>query len=171
MALATPSTVPAERTKRSGSAPSPVASAVMSAARNTATADTARSRAWHGTLARDGRSRGAGRRAPSRGSRRRLPVVHASPGLEIGVYVLVAPEPDRQQPHELDEVYVVLEGSVCWRSTDARCRSKKGKRYSSLQVSSTGSRRTNSSRCWSSSTDRTQASDRYSYCERFFTNG
>jgi mannose-6-phosphate isomerase-like protein (cupin superfamily) len=37
-------------------------------------------------------------------------VVHASPGLELGVYVLVAPEPDRQQPHELDEVYVVLEG-------------------------------------------------------------
>jgi mannose-6-phosphate isomerase-like protein (cupin superfamily) len=25
--------------------------------------------------------------------------------------VLVAPEPDRQQPHEDDEVYVVLEGS------------------------------------------------------------
>jgi mannose-6-phosphate isomerase-like protein (cupin superfamily) len=37
-------------------------------------------------------------------------VVHASPGLEIGVYVLVAPEPDRQQAHEDDEVYVVLEG-------------------------------------------------------------
>lgn len=37
-------------------------------------------------------------------------VVHESPGLEIGVYVLVAPEPDRQQPHECDEVYVVLEG-------------------------------------------------------------
>jgi mannose-6-phosphate isomerase-like protein (cupin superfamily) len=37
-------------------------------------------------------------------------VVHASPGLEIGVYVLVAPEPDRQQPHKDDEVYVVLEG-------------------------------------------------------------
>jgi mannose-6-phosphate isomerase-like protein (cupin superfamily) len=37
-------------------------------------------------------------------------VVHSSPGLEIGVYVLVAPEPDRQQPHEVDEVYVVLEG-------------------------------------------------------------
>ena len=37
-------------------------------------------------------------------------VVHSSPGLEIGVYVLVAPEPDRQQPHEDDEVYVVLEG-------------------------------------------------------------
>jgi mannose-6-phosphate isomerase-like protein (cupin superfamily) len=38
-------------------------------------------------------------------------IVHASSGLEIGVYVLVAPEPDRQQPHEDDEVYVVLEGS------------------------------------------------------------
>jgi mannose-6-phosphate isomerase-like protein (cupin superfamily) len=38
-------------------------------------------------------------------------IVHASPGLEIGVYVLVAPEPDRQQPHDDDEVYVVLEGS------------------------------------------------------------
>jgi mannose-6-phosphate isomerase-like protein (cupin superfamily) len=38
-------------------------------------------------------------------------VVHDSPGLELGVYVLVAPEPDRQQPHEDDEVYVVLEGS------------------------------------------------------------
>jgi mannose-6-phosphate isomerase-like protein (cupin superfamily) len=38
-------------------------------------------------------------------------VVHTSPGLEIGVYVLVAPEPDRQQPHDEDEVYIVLEGS------------------------------------------------------------
>ena len=36
--------------------------------------------------------------------------VHTSPGLELGVYVLVAPEPDRQQPHEDDEVYVVLGG-------------------------------------------------------------
>src|SRR4051794_32530802 len=38
-------------------------------------------------------------------------IVHESPGLEVGVYVLVAPEPDRQQPHEDDEVYVVLDGS------------------------------------------------------------
>jgi mannose-6-phosphate isomerase-like protein (cupin superfamily) len=38
-------------------------------------------------------------------------VVHSSPGLEIGVYVLVAPEADRQQPHDFDEVYVVLEGT------------------------------------------------------------
>jgi mannose-6-phosphate isomerase-like protein (cupin superfamily) len=37
-------------------------------------------------------------------------IVHESLGLEIGVYVLVAPEPDRQQPHADDEVYVVLEG-------------------------------------------------------------
>jgi mannose-6-phosphate isomerase-like protein (cupin superfamily) len=37
-------------------------------------------------------------------------IVHESPGLEVGVYVLVAPEPDRQQPHEWDELYVVLEG-------------------------------------------------------------
>ena len=39
-------------------------------------------------------------------------VVHESPGLEIGVYVLVAPEPDRQTPHAFDEVYVVLEGEA-----------------------------------------------------------
>jgi mannose-6-phosphate isomerase-like protein (cupin superfamily) len=37
-------------------------------------------------------------------------IVHRSPGLELGVYVLVAPEPDTQQPHDDDEVYVVLEG-------------------------------------------------------------
>ena len=37
-------------------------------------------------------------------------IVHKSPGIELGVYVLVAPEPDRQQPHADDEVYVVLEG-------------------------------------------------------------
>jgi mannose-6-phosphate isomerase-like protein (cupin superfamily) len=37
-------------------------------------------------------------------------VVHETDGLQLGVYVLVAPEPDRQQPHEWDEVYVVLEG-------------------------------------------------------------
>lgn len=37
-------------------------------------------------------------------------IVHTSQGLEIGVYVLVAPEPDRQQPHADDELYFVLEG-------------------------------------------------------------
>lgn len=38
-------------------------------------------------------------------------VVHRSAGLELGVYVLMWPEPDRQQPHDFDEVYVVIEGS------------------------------------------------------------
>jgi mannose-6-phosphate isomerase-like protein (cupin superfamily) len=38
-------------------------------------------------------------------------IVHSSPGVELGVYVLVAPEPDRQQPHSDDEVYVVLDGT------------------------------------------------------------
>jgi len=37
-------------------------------------------------------------------------VVHASPGLEVGVYVLMAPEPDGQEPHSDDELYAVLEG-------------------------------------------------------------
>jgi mannose-6-phosphate isomerase-like protein (cupin superfamily) len=37
-------------------------------------------------------------------------IVHRSPRLEIGVYVLVSPEPDAQQPHDDDEVYVVLSG-------------------------------------------------------------
>ena len=38
-------------------------------------------------------------------------IVHESPGLEVGVYVLVAPEPDHQSTHEDDELYLVLEGS------------------------------------------------------------
>jgi mannose-6-phosphate isomerase-like protein (cupin superfamily) len=38
-------------------------------------------------------------------------IVHTSPGLEVGVYTLVAPEPDRQQPHEDDELYFVLDGA------------------------------------------------------------
>ena len=37
-------------------------------------------------------------------------VVQESDGIEIGVYVLVAPEPDRQEAHADDEVYVVLDG-------------------------------------------------------------
>lgn len=37
-------------------------------------------------------------------------VVHTSPGLELGVYLLLASEPDRQTPHAFDEVYLVLEG-------------------------------------------------------------
>lgn len=52
-------------------------------------------------------SRAAERLAGQRGG---YEVVHESPGLEIGVYVLVAPELDLQTPHEFDEVYVVLDG-------------------------------------------------------------
>ena len=37
-------------------------------------------------------------------------VFFQSPSLELGVYVLVAPEPDDQEPHDRDELYVVLEG-------------------------------------------------------------
>jgi len=37
--------------------------------------------------------------------------VHESPSTQIGVYVLVAPEADEQQPHADDEIYVVLEGT------------------------------------------------------------
>jgi mannose-6-phosphate isomerase-like protein (cupin superfamily) len=38
-------------------------------------------------------------------------ILQESPGLELGLYVLAAPEPDRQQPHDDDELYVVLAGS------------------------------------------------------------
>jgi mannose-6-phosphate isomerase-like protein (cupin superfamily) len=38
-------------------------------------------------------------------------IVFDSPSLELGVYVLVAPEPDEQEPHDQDEIYVVLEGT------------------------------------------------------------
>ena len=37
-------------------------------------------------------------------------IIYSSPGLEVGVYVLVAPEPDHQNAHADDELYVVLEG-------------------------------------------------------------
>ncbi len=47
-------------------------------------------------------------------------IVHSSPGLEIGVYVLVAPEPDHQQPHPDDEIYVVLEGQGSLEVEDKR---------------------------------------------------
>jgi mannose-6-phosphate isomerase-like protein (cupin superfamily) len=51
-----------------------------------------------------------GARARLAGASGGYEIVHRSPGLEIGVYVLMAPEPDRQQPHDDDEVYIVLEG-------------------------------------------------------------
>ena len=53
-------------------------------------------------------------------------IVHRSPGLEVGVYVLVAPEPDRQQPHDDDEVYVVLEGSGTLETNGSSFRVEEG---------------------------------------------
>jgi mannose-6-phosphate isomerase-like protein (cupin superfamily) len=53
-------------------------------------------------------------------------IVHRSPGLELGVYVLVAPEPDRQQPHEDDEVYVMLEGTGVLEVEDERVELREG---------------------------------------------
>jgi len=53
-------------------------------------------------------------------------IVHRSAGLELGVYVLVAPEPDRQQPHEDDEVYVVLEGRGMLEVEDERVELQEG---------------------------------------------
>jgi mannose-6-phosphate isomerase-like protein (cupin superfamily) len=38
-------------------------------------------------------------------------VVYETDRLQVGVYLLAAPEPDMQQPHEWDELYFVLEGS------------------------------------------------------------
>jgi mannose-6-phosphate isomerase-like protein (cupin superfamily) len=38
-------------------------------------------------------------------------VVYETDRLQVGVYLLVAPEPDTQTPHEWDELYFVLEGS------------------------------------------------------------
>lgn len=35
-----------------------------------------------------------------------------SPTVELGVYELVAPEPDNQEPHEHDEIYLVLDGAA-----------------------------------------------------------
>jgi mannose-6-phosphate isomerase-like protein (cupin superfamily) len=54
-------------------------------------------------------------------------IVHRSPGLEIGVYVLVAPEPDRQSPHEDDEVYLVLEGRGTLQVEDEQIPVEEGK--------------------------------------------
>jgi mannose-6-phosphate isomerase-like protein (cupin superfamily) len=38
-------------------------------------------------------------------------LVYETDRLQVGVYILAAPEPDTQQPHEWDELYFVLEGS------------------------------------------------------------
>ena len=40
-----------------------------------------------------------------------LEIVHESTLLRVGVYALVAPEPDHQSVNDADELYIVLEGS------------------------------------------------------------
>ena len=45
-------------------------------------------------------------------------VLYETARLQVGVYVLVAPEPDRQEPHEWDELYFVLEGRGTLRVED-----------------------------------------------------
>jgi len=57
-------------------------------------------------------------------------IVHESPGLEVAVYALVAPEPDRQQPHADDELYVVLEGRGTLEMEASRWSSRKARRCS-----------------------------------------
>lgn len=37
-------------------------------------------------------------------------IVYETDRMQVGVYFLAAPEPDRQEPHEWDELYFVLEG-------------------------------------------------------------
>ena len=80
-------------------------------------------------------------------------IVHLSDGLEIGVYVLVAPEPDEQQPHADDEVYVVLRGEGFSRSRASRWSCERGMRCSSPPGRSTGSPAMSSFQCSSSSSD------------------
>jgi mannose-6-phosphate isomerase-like protein (cupin superfamily) len=52
-----------------------------------------------------------GARAHLRGADGGYEIVHESARLEVGIYVLVAPEPDRQRADGSDAVYVVLEGT------------------------------------------------------------
>jgi mannose-6-phosphate isomerase-like protein (cupin superfamily) len=75
-------------------------------------------------------------------------IVHESPGVELGVYVLVAPEPDRQPPHEYDEIYVVLEGRGTLEVEGEMIEMHEGQATFVRQESTTGSSGTNSSRCW-----------------------
>jgi mannose-6-phosphate isomerase-like protein (cupin superfamily) len=51
-------------------------------------------------------------------------VVSATPGMELGVYV--PPAPDPQQPHDADEAYVVLEGEAVLEAGDERLELRPG---------------------------------------------
>ena len=75
-------------------------------------------------------------------------VVHHSAGLEIGVYVLVAPEPDKQRPHEDDEVYVVLEGRGTLEVGEEPVELREGTQSSCRPAPSTASWGMSSSASW-----------------------
>jgi mannose-6-phosphate isomerase-like protein (cupin superfamily) len=53
-------------------------------------------------------------------------VVYETDRLQVGVYVLAAPEPDLQEPHEWDELYFVLEGSGTLTVEDEQLRLEEG---------------------------------------------
>ena len=72
-------------------------------------------------------------------------IVHESAGLEVGVYGLVAPEPDRQQPHGDDELYVVLEGTGVLEVEGEEVRAREGTLFSWGLAPSIASPRTSTS--------------------------
>src|SRR6266550_5802213 len=78
-------------------------------------------------------------------------IVHESAGLEVGVYGLAAPDPDRQQPHGDDELYVVLEGTGVLEVEGEEVRAREGTLFSWGLAPSIASPRTSTSVSSSSS--------------------
>jgi hypothetical protein len=81
-------------------------------------------------------------------------VVYETDRLQVGVYVLAAPEPDTQQPHEWDELYFVLEGRGTLDVEGEKHPSSRVRQPSSPPTRRTASRATSGSSCSSSSTRR-----------------
>ncbi len=81
-------------------------------------------------------------------------VVYETDRLQVGIYVLAAPEPDTQQPHEWDELYFVLGGRGTLGVEGRSTRSRRGRQPSSPPTRRTASRATSGSSCSSSSTRR-----------------
>lgn len=55
-----------------------------------------------------------------------LEIVHQSTLLQIGVYALVAPEPDHQRVNTADELYIVLDGRGWLDVDDERLELREG---------------------------------------------
>src|SRR5207245_11073860 len=49
-------------------------------------------------------------KGPLRGATGGHEILHDCPRVEVARYPLVAPEPNHQHPHDVDEIYIVLEG-------------------------------------------------------------